>query len=57
MANELGIITVAEGVETKEQVKYLKNVGCTIVQGYYYSKPLNKNQFIEYVSSYLQFKL
>ena len=56
MANELGIITVAEGVETKEQVKYLKNVGCTIIQGYYYSKPLNKNQFIEYVSSYSQFK-
>jgi EAL domain-containing protein (putative c-di-GMP-specific phosphodiesterase class I) len=31
---------IAEGVETKEQYKYLKKQGCDIIQGYYFSKPL-----------------
>ena len=35
----LGMDTVAEGVETKSQVDFLKEIGCTKLQGYYYSKP------------------
>jgi diguanylate cyclase (GGDEF)-like protein len=35
----LGMATCAEGVETKEQLSYLRGEGCTEVQGYYYSKP------------------
>lgn len=35
----LGMDTVAEGVETKSQVNFLKEIGCTKLQGYYYSKP------------------
>ena len=49
MAKDLNIKTVAEGVETEKQIEYLKNVGCNIVQGYYYSKPLNKLEFKKYV--------
>lgn len=40
MAKKLGIKTVAEGVETKEQILFLKELGCDIVQGYYYAKPM-----------------
>ena len=41
MAMGLGIETVSEGVETKEQVEFLEEVGCTKQQGFYYSKPLS----------------
>ncbi len=40
MAKELGIQTVAEGVELPEHVELLKELGCEIVQGYYYAKPM-----------------
>jgi diguanylate cyclase (GGDEF)-like protein len=39
LSHKLGISVVAEGVELKEQVDYLKTILCDIVQGYYYSKP------------------
>ncbi|WP_432641853.1 EAL domain-containing protein [Acidaminococcus sp.] len=40
MAKTLGIHTLAEGVETEEQVAFLKKINCEKIQGYYYSKPL-----------------
>lgn len=39
LSHKLGITVVAEGVEEKEQVEYLKSIDCDTVQGYYYSKP------------------
>jgi diguanylate cyclase (GGDEF)-like protein len=39
MAKKLGIDTLVEGVETKEQYDYLKEIGCNKVQGYYLGKP------------------
>lgn len=39
LSHGLGIEVVAEGVEDKEQVEYLKSVNCDFVQGYYFSKP------------------
>lgn len=39
LSHKLGIEVVAEGVEVKEQVDYLKDILCDVVQGYYYSKP------------------
>lgn len=41
MANKLGIISVAEGVETKEQYEFLKKEGCNEIQGYYITQPVN----------------
>ena len=41
LSHKLGITVVAEGVEEKEQVDYLKKMECDTVQGYYYSKPQN----------------
>ncbi|AOR22851.1 putative bifunctional diguanylate cyclase/phosphodiesterase [Clostridium taeniosporum] len=39
LSHQLGIEVIAEGVESKQQVEYLKNISCDVVQGYYYSKP------------------
>jgi len=41
MAKKLGLKVVAEGVETKEQATLLESFDCDIVQGFFYSKPLN----------------
>lgn len=40
MAKELGIHTLAEGVETKEQAEFLRDIGCEKLQGFYYGRPL-----------------
>ena len=45
MSKELGMRTVAEGVETKEQADFLRDAGCDIAQGYYYSKPIPTDEF------------
>ena len=45
MAGKLGLGLLAEGVETKEQVELLQNIGCDQVQGYYYAKPMDAEEF------------
>ena len=40
MATSLGVDTVCEGVETKEQVQFLQEIGCSKLQGYYFLKPI-----------------
>ena len=47
MAKRLHIRTVAEGIETKEQVTYLKQIGCDWIQGYYFARPMPIPQFEE----------
>lgn len=39
MAKKIGIQTLAEGVETQEQLDFLRSIGCEKVQGYYYGRP------------------
>lgn len=39
MAKDIGIKTLTEGVETKEQLEFLKNIGCERIQGFYFGKP------------------
>lgn len=48
MAQGLGLRTVGEGVETEEQLTYLKHQGIHSVQGYYFTKPLPADEFREY---------
>lgn len=48
IAKQLGVKTIVEGVETKEEVEYMKKIKCDVIQGYYYSKPLPKADFEEY---------
>ncbi|MDD2782516.1 EAL domain-containing protein, partial [Sulfuricurvum sp.] len=50
MAHSLNMITIAEGVETAEQLDLLRQSGCNEVQGYYFSKPLPAQEFERYHS-------
>ena len=45
MAKWLGIPVVAEGVETKEQVEFLRSLGCDMVQGYFFARPIARGDF------------
>ncbi len=47
MAHTLGIRVVAEGVETREQLVFLHQHKCDLIQGYYFSKPLPAETFVE----------
>ena len=47
MANALGVDTICEGVETAEQVRFLQEIGCSKLQGYYYAKPMPLEQILE----------
>ncbi len=49
MAQTIGMSVVAEGVEHKEQLDYLRSIGCDSVQGYYFSKPLPMEELITYL--------
>jgi EAL domain-containing protein (putative c-di-GMP-specific phosphodiesterase class I) len=51
IAKNLKIPVVAEGVETEEQLELLKSLGCEVVQGYYFSRPLHSSEF---ESEYIQ---
>lgn len=47
LAHGLKMEVLAEGVETAEQLSFLREVGCDVIQGYYFSKPLPEEQFLE----------
>ena len=51
MAKNLGLKTLAEGVETKEQMDFLKGIGCEKVQGYYYGKPQPLKDTLKHMAS------
>ncbi len=51
MGKNFQMKTVAEGVESLEQLEELKEVGCDIFQGYYYSKPLSKELLINFLKN------
>ena len=49
IASYLKVPTIAEGVESKEQVVVLKELGCEIIQGYYFSKPVPNEEFVPFL--------
>lgn len=49
MARKLQMTTVAEGVETEAQAEFLKSVGCDILQGFLFSRPISMDQFEEMI--------
>lgn len=52
LAKRLNVKTIVEGVETKEQVKFLQNLKCDTIQGFYYSKPICKKEFEDYFNTH-----
>ena len=59
MAQKLNFITVAEGVEKPEQVAFLRSIGCDIIQGFLFAKPMPEDAFLKLLASKesKQFKL
>lgn len=51
MAQNLGMKVVAEGVETEQQLTYLRSKGCNIYQGYYFSRPVAVDEFSQMLAS------
>lgn len=52
IGHSLGLKIIAEGVETKFQMEYLKDLGCEEIQGYYIAKPMPAEEFINFVKKY-----
>lgn len=51
LANNLDMLTVAEGVETAEQLEILRQIGCSYIQGFFYSKPVSAQEIPRLVAS------
>ena len=52
LAKSLNMTVVAEGIETQEQVDFLKTTECDLIQGYFYSKPISAKDFEQYMSKH-----
>lgn len=53
MARGLGMKIVAEGIESTDKIDFLRKIGCDVIQGYVYSKPLSTDEFEKYVKNYI----
>ncbi|MDR0804617.1 MAG: bifunctional diguanylate cyclase/phosphodiesterase [Oscillospiraceae bacterium] len=53
LAHGLSMQVIAQGIEDKPQIEHLRTIGCDIVQGYVFSKPLVLNEFVEYASNFV----
>jgi EAL domain-containing protein (putative c-di-GMP-specific phosphodiesterase class I) len=52
IGHELNMSVIAEGVETSEQLEFLKAVGCDLVQGYLFSRPLSAPDLVTWLTTY-----
>jgi len=52
MLRRLGVNVIQEGVETKEQLDFVLDAGANYIQGFYFSKPLNQDAFVDYVERF-----
>lgn len=52
IAQLMGLETVVEGVETRKELKEVSGMGCDIIQGFYYSWPLRKDDFEKYLGAH-----
>ena len=48
LSEELGIVSLTEGVETEQQYRILAEMGCRLFQGYYFAKPMPAEEFEEF---------
>ncbi|MBR5990593.1 MAG: EAL domain-containing protein, partial [Bacilli bacterium] len=54
--NGLSFRTIQEGVETEEQKNLILSFGAQMIQGYFFSKPVPEDEFIEYVMKFNRVK-
>ncbi len=52
MCHKIGVQVVAEGVETEEELSILRKMDCDLIQGYYFSKPLDEASFVKYLKQH-----
>jgi EAL domain-containing protein (putative c-di-GMP-specific phosphodiesterase class I) len=52
LSHDLGLRFVAEGVETKEQARYLIDNACDVLQGYYFCRPVNAAAAFSFIHDY-----
>lgn len=57
LAKELSLGIVAEGVETEQQIEFLKSAGCNLMQGYYFSKPMPREELDQWLAQLQQSRL
>ena len=50
LAKWMNLLVIAEGVETQEQIDFLRELRCDFVQGYFYAKPMPKEEFVQRIS-------
>jgi len=53
LGKNLGLSLIAEGVEEHSHVEFLKSIGCDEIQGYWYSRPLEENDLVEFIAKQL----
>ena len=56
LCKRLKVLSVAEGVENEEYYHFLKDNGCDIIQGYYFSKPLPVDDFNKLIEKELDYE-
>lgn len=52
-ANRLNMTTIAEGVETKEQLAFMRTCDCKKIQGYYFARPMNESDYLQLCREYI----
>ena len=52
LAKSIGVLTVAEGIETNKQYEFLKMANCDLIQGYLFSRPLSVDDFEKWCVDY-----
>ena len=50
MIKDMNMKIVIEGIETEDKLDYFSNLGCDYIQGYYFSKPIPKNEFVAFLA-------
>ena len=50
LAKKLGMKVTQEGVETHDEMDLLRKLGCDVVQGYHYSKPLFLSDYVHFIA-------
>ena len=50
MIKDMNMKIVIEGIETEEKLEYFSNLGCDYIQGYYFSKPIPRNEFVKFMT-------